>query len=104
MSEINNFINKHILSLQKESHSYTNAKIDKTSDSYFEQPKREKDLYYRFLELIEEDKLEEMLNELWKDDKELLPIVKDLTKLAFHLKDQNVQQSDDISEFVYVMF
>src|SRR5262245_17202859 len=104
-NEITQFFDKHIRHLHKEvdrgEHRYLELEIDKERESYFSAPVHPEYLYLDNISFESEAKLEETLNQYWKDSPELLPLIPDLVRLAFKLKEENKEQSAELSPFIY---
>jgi hypothetical protein len=107
-NEITQFFDKHVCRLHKEVDRgelcYLDLEIDKGRESYFSAPVHPEYLYLGNISFESEAKLEETLNQFWKDSPELLPLIPDLVRLAFKLKEENKEQSAELSPFVYAMF
>ncbi len=73
-------------------------------ESYFSLPAHPLYLYLSNISLENKDELEAYLKDFSKNDPEFLSMVPDLITLAFTLKEENKEQSADISPFVYTMF
>lgn len=78
--------------------------FDKSKDSYYALPMHPSYLYLSNISLENKEELESYLKEFWKNNPELLSMISDLTKLAFKLKEENQEQSADLSPFMYAMY
>ena len=102
--KIRTFFDRHIVKMHSSNaNNSLGAGISAKAPSYFEAPKRPD---YIYLNQISFDKagLEQHLADLWRDEPELLKAIPDLVKLAFTLKEENIQQSEELAPFLYAMF
>lgn len=107
-NKVKDFFDKHISALHKDVETgdccYLDLEFDKAKDSYFTSPVYSQYLYLTNISFESEKKLEDYLNEFWKDQPALLSLIPDLTRLVFMLKDEHKEQSAELSPFVYAMF
>ena len=105
--QIRDFFEQHILPLHqkaKEGKMFLEIGSDASKETYFTPPKHPDYLYLTKIPLEDKSALEAYLNEFWKDDKDLLKLIPDLVTLAFKLKNENKEQTAELSPFVYTMF
>ena len=107
-NKIKEFFDKHISDLHKHvetgEYCYLDLEFGKAKDSYFTTPVYPQYLYLNNISFESERKLEDYLNEFWKDQSSLLNLIPDLTSLAFILKEEHKEQSAELAPFVYAMF
>ena len=108
MSSIKKFYNKHILTLSKKAEQNSSLKLEmdlkKDAKSYFTAPLHADYLYPNNLSLSTKENLEKHLSELWENEPEMQKIIPDLAELAFQLKEEQQEQTAELSPFVYAMF
>lgn len=99
------FFDKYIAAIQQstDSNGFMDISIDNDRESYFTEPLRPEYLYLNSISFDTEG-LRRQLNEMWKDDEALKKMIPDLIKLAFKMKENNIQQTEELSPFMYVMF
>lgn len=107
-SQIRKFFDKHIARLHTE-HAAGNLptldlRFGSPADSYFTEPLHAGQLYLTNIPFDNAGALQIYLEDFWKDEPRLLQLVPDLVKLAFALKEENREQSAELSPFVYAMF
>jgi hypothetical protein len=107
-NRIKNFFDKHISILHKKGNAveslFLNFEFGSAKESYFIAPAYPQYLYLNTICFETAEKLEEYLNEFWKDQPALLNLIPDLVELAFSLKAEHKEQSAELSPFVYEMF
>lgn len=108
MNNIREFFEKHILPLYKNIRRgeivYLDDKFNTADNSYFSKPLHPEYLYLNTIPLQNKVGLSSYLKSFWKDEPALLNFIPDLVKLAFILKEENKEQSAELSPFLYVMF
>ena len=102
------FFEAYILPLNKKIRNgeltFLDLNFDNNKESYFTSPAHPLYLYLSHISLENIEQLEAFLKDFWKNEPELLTMVPDLAKLAFKLKEENKEQSAELSPFVYTMF
>jgi len=86
--------------------SYFNMHVNKEADSYYRPMLNSKRMYYSFIDTSDVNALKDELKKLWEDldNTELLPLIDELSLIASELEKFNKTQSEDLSEFVYIMY
>ena len=106
--KIKDFFVHHIAALHKNIKGQTSCYLDlgfnQDKQSYFTSPQYPQHMYLSSLPIENETELAGYLNELWREDPNLLDLIPDLIRLAFILKEQYREQTAELSPFVYAMF
>ena len=106
--KIKQFFDSHISILHKRIEagecSYLDLEFDKAKDSYFTAPVYPQYLYLNSISFENEQSLPDYLNELWKEQPELLNLIPEITNLAILLKEEQKEHVAELSPFVYAMF
>lgn len=107
-SQIRKFFDKHIVHLHRDYAAGNLQTLDlglqPSADSYFTEPQHAGQPYLTNIPFDNAGTLQNYLEDFWKDEPQLLELVPDLVKLAFALKEENREQSAELSPFVYAMF
>ena len=109
---IEEFFNTHILPLHQQVKAGEKSYFDLVprkeleNDSYFEEPRAGQLTYYTFYDMMTQEELKANLTELWKNlgDDQIANLAGPLAELAMMFKTQNLDQSDELSPYVYAMF
>ncbi|MEJ7913213.1 MAG: hypothetical protein WKF70_08670 [Chitinophagaceae bacterium] len=105
---IKTFFEEHVLPLHqatnRQEEVFLETSLDKSAESYFAPLKHPAYQHLSNIAFTSPEKLEEYLKLFWKDQPSLLAMVPDLVVLAFRLKEQNKEQTAELSPFVYTMF
>jgi hypothetical protein len=105
---IRDFFEKHVLLLHEKLKSgkitYLHKEFRTDEASYFSEPLHPEFLYLKNISLEDEAECRASLENCWENEPELLKLVPDLVKLAFKLKEENMEQTSELSPFVYTMF
>ena len=105
---IKEFFEKHILPLHQKQNSGTTKFLNQAfrteEASYFSEPLHPDYLYLTTIPLESEAACKAYLHKFWQDDPALIKLVPDLVKLAFKLKEESIEQTTELSPFVYTMF
>ncbi len=80
------------------------TQLDPAAESYFGPLKHPAYQNLSNIAFHSPEELEADLRNLWKDEPSLLSMVPDLVVLAFKLKEENKEQTAELSPFVYTMF
>lgn len=108
MTEIKTFFENYILPLHQKIKTgevkYLNDDYRTDADSYFTQPQHAQYHYLNTIASEDEASLTAYLQDFWKNDPALQPMIPDLVKLALALKEENREQTAELSPFLYVMF
>ena len=106
--KIRKFFEQYILSLHRKASAngkpYLDMGFHQSQDSYFSEPVHPEFLFLNNITFESPAKLTEYLTEFWKGEPQLQKLVPDLVKLAFELKEEEKEQSAELSPFVYAMF
>ena len=105
---IKTFFEEHVLPLhdrmKTQEVSFLENHLDTAAESYFGPLKHPAYQNLSNIAFPTAQDLEEDLRTLWKGEPSLLAMVPDLVILAFKLKEQNKEQTAELSPFVYTMF
>ena len=108
MNAINEFFESYILPLHQKVKagevSYLNTEFRTGADSYFSAPKHPQFQYLSTISADNEVELTQYLQDFWKGQPELVNLVPELVSLALALKEENREQTAELSPFLYVMF
>ncbi len=79
---------------------------DENASTYYQKPMNSGKTNFSFFENESPTALQGEMEQLWTqlDNQELVPLAKDLSKLAFDFKSDQMEQANDVSEYVYVMY
>jgi hypothetical protein len=73
--------------------------------TYYETPQHPEQTYFSFINLTDQVSLAKSMEESWKvSGKEFLPLAKQLSELAFKLREVQGEQSTDLSPFIYTLY
>ena len=105
---IKKFFEQYILALHRQTSGNARQFLDmsfrQSRGSYFCEPQHPDLLFLNNIPFESPAKLSEYLIEFWKNEPQLQKMVPDLVKLAFELKEEEKEQSAELSPFVYAMF
>lgn len=107
-NEIRAFFERRILPLHQQAVAEGKDGLDRActsaAPSYFGELKHADKLYLNTVPIGNETELEAYLRDFWKAEPSLLELVPEFAQLAFRLKEENREQSAELSPFVYAMF
>ena len=105
---IRDFFEKYILPLHARAEagkaSYLNQEFKTSETTYFQEVQFPQFLQLNNISLENEQELISYLNKFWEKEPDLLRLIPELATLAFTLKKENIEQSAELSPFLYVMF
>lgn len=80
--------------------------FDTELSSYYEPLKNQAYSDYSFIDTSTKESFQNSLNKFWtiQGNTELCGLTSNITELAFQLKDNNLNQSTDLSPFIYTMY
>jgi len=86
-------------------HNYFPLGSSQEAVTYYEIPQHPEQSYFSFIDLKDQESLADAIMSLWKtNSKEFLPLAKQLSELAFKLRDVQGEQSTDLSPFIYTLY